>query len=320
MKKRSSESKAEKGKTKAKSSASPGPWVKSKISAAHIDILRQEGTLPSGWRRPGDEEIPRPQAGERVMHFDVVRRGVSFPIHPFLRGLLCEYGAQLHHFTPNSLLIVSCFATLCECWLGVFPHWGLFRRVFVLRKQATEKSKSISAIGGIGIQARPDVEFFNFRLLASVRGWREKWFYAQDQCSETQRFGLAEFSVAPPCKRKSWDHEMTEAEMLEANRLLERVSALRSSDGLTGVDIMLTWLRRRVQPLRARAEPMWTYSGAGDLTRATAEEFSSVELRAHVKALTHQSAEELEACIRDPPTPPFSADNPLPEVCSLTLI
>ena len=131
----------------------------------------------------------------------------------------------------------------------------------------------------------------------------------------TTTIGLAEFSAVPPCKKKSWDHEMTKAEMLEADRLLERVSALRSSDGLTGVDIMLTWLRRRVQPLQARAEPMWTYVGAGDLMRATAEEFSNAELRTHIKALTNQSAEELETCIRNPPVPPFSANNPLPEVC-----
>ena len=108
------------------------------------------------------------------------------------------------------------------------------------------------------------MEFFNFKLLASVRGWREKWFYAQDNCSGRQRYGLAEFSAAPPCKKKSWDHEMMEAEMLEADELLGRVTALRSPNGsgLTGVDIMLTWLRRRVQPLQARVEPMWRYTGA----------------------------------------------------------
>ena len=73
---------------------------------------------------------------------------------------------------------------------------------------------------------------------------------------------------------------MTEAEMLEADELLGRVQALRSPEGsgLTGVDIMLTWLRRRGQPLQARAEPMWRYTGAGDLARATTEEFSNAEL------------------------------------------
>ena len=109
MKKRSSESRAEKGKAKVRGTASPGSWAKSKISLSHIDALRLEGLLPSGWRRPDDEEIPQPRVGERVVHVDFLRRGVSFPVHPFLRGLLCEYGAQLHHLKPNSLLAISCF-------------------------------------------------------------------------------------------------------------------------------------------------------------------------------------------------------------------
>ena len=109
---------------------------------------------------------------------------------------------------------------------------------------------------------------------------------------------------------------MTEAKMLEADELLGRITALRSPDGsgLTGVDIMLTWLRRRIQRLQARAEPMWRYAGAGDLSCITAEEFSNAELRTHIKALTNQTAKELEACIRNPPVLPFSKDNPLPEV------
>ena len=59
---------------------------------------------------------------------------------------------------------------------------------------------------------------------------------------------------------------------------------------------------------------MWKYAGVGDLARTTVEEFSSAELRTHIKALTNQSAKELEACIRNPPVLPFSEDNPLPEV------
>ena len=65
---------------------------------------------------------------------------------------------------------------------------------------------------------------------------------------------------------------------------------------------------------------MWRYAGTGDLTRVTPEDFSSAELRARVKALTHQSAGDLEACVRDPPVPPFSEANPLPEVRFLTFI
>jgi hypothetical protein len=41
-------------------------------------------------------------------------RGLSLPAHEFLRGLLFVYGVQHHQLTPNSILYIACFITLCE--------------------------------------------------------------------------------------------------------------------------------------------------------------------------------------------------------------
>jgi hypothetical protein len=49
-------------------------------------------------------------------------RGFSLPAHEFLHGLLFVYGMQLHQLTPNSLLHIVCFITLCEAFLGINPH------------------------------------------------------------------------------------------------------------------------------------------------------------------------------------------------------
>jgi hypothetical protein len=43
----------------------------------------------------------------------------SLSAHEFLRGLLSVYGVQLHHLTPNSILHIACFITLCEAFLGI---------------------------------------------------------------------------------------------------------------------------------------------------------------------------------------------------------
>jgi hypothetical protein len=40
---------------------------------------------------------------------------------------------QLHQLTHNSILHIACFITLCECFLGIDPHWGLWHRIFCLR-------------------------------------------------------------------------------------------------------------------------------------------------------------------------------------------
>ena len=103
-----------------------GDWESSCISEHHLAGFQADGRLPpadSGRVRcPGNEVIPNPHAGERVMFLDVLTRGMSFPLHPFVQGLLCAYGIQLHDLPPNSFLHIACFITLCECFLGVYPH------------------------------------------------------------------------------------------------------------------------------------------------------------------------------------------------------
>ena len=103
-----------------------GGWTKSSVSKCSLAPLRRDGLLPSEdsnkVRIPGNEVVPRPRVGERVMFVDYVNRELSLLIHPFLRGLLYAYGLQLHHLAPNSIMHIACFFTLCECYLGVFPH------------------------------------------------------------------------------------------------------------------------------------------------------------------------------------------------------
>jgi hypothetical protein len=48
-------------------------------------------------------------------------RGLSLPAHEFLRGRLFVYGVQLHQLTPNLILHIACFITLCESFLGTYP-------------------------------------------------------------------------------------------------------------------------------------------------------------------------------------------------------
>ena len=106
-----------------------GDWVRSTVTERQLVGLRLDRTLPpmllAKTRAPGNEIVPRPAAGERVCFIDFVNRGFSFPVHDFFRGLMYAYGVQLHDFTPNSILHVACFIVMCECFLGIHPHWGL---------------------------------------------------------------------------------------------------------------------------------------------------------------------------------------------------
>jgi hypothetical protein len=88
------------------------------------------------------------------MFFAYLLRGLSLPAHEFLHGLLFVYGVQLHQLTPNSILHIACFITLCESFLGIDPHFLLWRALFWLRPSVTLSKKP--ELGGACISVRSE--------------------------------------------------------------------------------------------------------------------------------------------------------------------
>ena len=131
-----------------------GDWQRSSVTERQLEALRRDGVLPPlekmATRVPGDEVAPHPRDGERVCFVDFVNRGFAFPVHEFVRGLMYAYGVQLHDFTPNSILHISCFITLCECFLGIHLLWGLWQRIFNVKRNTGPHG--VYPIGGFGIQ------------------------------------------------------------------------------------------------------------------------------------------------------------------------
>ena len=145
-------------------------------------------------RAPGDEVSPRPWDDERVCFVDFLNRGFAFPVHEFLCGLMYAYGVQLHDFTPNAILHISCFIILCECFLGVHPHWGLWQRIFNVKRNAG--NRGVYPVGGFGIQTRGDIDYFDLKQLKSVQNWRRSGFTSptpasRGSCMECRRSAAA---------------------------------------------------------------------------------------------------------------------------------
>src|SRR3954469_11119404 len=126
------------------------------------------------------------------MFLAFVIRGFSFPVHDFLRGLLFFYGIQLHHLLPNSLLHIACFITFCEYWLGIEPHFGLFRNLYSVKRQSG--SDGVYPIGGCVIYLRSTFIILYFSMSESVQYWWRKWFYIRDSIVDGQNFGLVPFN------------------------------------------------------------------------------------------------------------------------------
>ena len=74
-------------------------------------------------------------------------------------------------------------------------------------------------------------------------------------------------------------------EKAQVRMLMERgVQLIR--DGVTGMDLLEVFLRRRIQPLQYLGHPMWLYSGTEDTTRVHPEEVDDVTLERRMTAIT----------------------------------
>ncbi|KAK1619160.1 hypothetical protein QYE76_024677 [Lolium multiflorum] len=245
-------------------------WERSKISNQDMNLLKKLGFMKkeNSLRFPKEESYPSPLIEYRVSFVDHLIRGLSPPIHEFLHGLLFVYGLQLHQLTPNSILHISIFITLCECFLGVHPNWALWKRIFYCRRNG---SHNIAYnIGGVVICVRPDVEYFDVKFPDSVQGWRKRWLYVHEESSDSVEYNIAPFDgEAKILRRRSWDAEATEEEKSATEALMTRIHELQNTRGkeLSGIQITAYFLRIRVQPLQARKNPLWMYAGEEDVER-----------------------------------------------------
>ena len=74
--------------------------------------------------------IPTPRPHERVVFLTHFLCGLEFPLHPFIRGLMFYYGLDFHDLAPNFILNISAFIIVCEVFLRIKPHFGLWLKTF----------------------------------------------------------------------------------------------------------------------------------------------------------------------------------------------
>jgi hypothetical protein len=290
-------------------------WVRSTITKKEVEKATADGliTAQDSIRFPSTERIPKPPSGYWVMFLAFLLRGFSLPAHEFLRGLLFVYGVQLHQLTPNSLLHIACFVTLCESFLGIEPHFTLWRSIFRLRPNVSLAKKP--ELGGAVVSVRPEAQYLEFSMAASVQGWRTKWFYIKDRKSSlADEFGLPPFDASQEVKKlKSWDSLPSDAEVEHILPLLSRIQALKTGLGgaLSGTQLMAFFIQRRVQPLQHRLNYLWTYSGLEDPARISEDLILKENVDKRVRNLTKLTKDDSVADLK---ADFFDSVHPLPEV------
>jgi hypothetical protein len=195
---------------------------------------------------------------EFVLFVSYLSCGLVLPISPLFMLLLEEFGLQLQHLTPHSILQAAIFAHLCEMFVGVAPCTSLFCHFFVLVKSGKAKDH----LSAYYFQTRVDSTDAYISSLSGARweNWRAEWVIASTKASDR----LVLPSDGPRLDRRQWRAKPPLVPEFES--MLGRIESL-ATGGLTLMHVVGDFLQRRIAPLHARARLSCWFTGSNDLGR-----------------------------------------------------
>jgi hypothetical protein len=225
------------------------------------------------WRICRGVTVPTEDTHESVIYIPFLILGLALPISPFFRGLLDFYHLNLTHLNPNSILQVFVFVNLCEAYLGILPHFGLWKYLYHCRPGMAGGQHQL--VGGASLEMRRGrkIEYLDIPLKDSIKGWRLEWFIV-----ENHRNSLPPRSGRQPDVRApSWTESPTDLEIVEARVLLAEDGFLKEK-GLTAEVVVADFVFKKIQPLKDRVYPAYLYRGIIDSTRVTNRRIPAVDL------------------------------------------
>jgi hypothetical protein len=231
-------------------------WETSTVMKEQIQVLANRGLLrpksQAGWRPATGEEFLTEGTGKVVVFLAHIECGFGVSTGDFLRGLLHFYRIELVHLSLNLITIISTFLHLCEAYLGIAPHFHLWRHFFELKK--TGKG---AVIGNVSFMLRQNMksEYIDLTLLDNTTGWKQGWFYL-DNPAPTLKERTGRALVPYP----EWTNQLASQDTVELQPLLDDLEQLKA-DGLTGVRVAISFFHRLIQPLQDRAHLAFEYWG-----------------------------------------------------------
>ncbi|KAK1668366.1 hypothetical protein QYE76_056525 [Lolium multiflorum] len=213
-----------------------GQWWPCETTDTELREIQNEGMISAHWSFIRDTVVPKPGAGEVVMTKAWVERGLSLPCSEFFLSILNTYGLQPHNICPNSYLLLSNFATLCEGHLGIRLDVKLWHFFFRVKKET--KDKAMLNCGSMTFMLRPGRMYPPHDSHESVRYWNAGWFYEKNVSVPEIHDGLPKFNNEPPEELASWSFIPS----LSLTPILEKAARRISwlvHDGLTGTQLTL---------------------------------------------------------------------------------
>jgi hypothetical protein len=229
------------------------------------------------WRVAAGEDFPSEDVKEQVIFASFFERSFNLPAGDFFRGLLYYYRLELVHLVPNSITVVSTFIHFCEVYLGIPPHFTLWRYFFCVKSTG----KRSGPVGPVMFNLRSGLkaEWIGTDLPDNTAGWRSEWFYIADQIP-----GLPRRTGHKPVKISEWDLGLSTHDLEDLKGVLELVSDMKKR-GVIGAAVVRSFCRRIIQPITDRVHPAYEYCGQSNPTREVNRKVSKEEMAARVSQM-----------------------------------
>ena len=190
-----------------------GDWDGSNVHEDHVEFLRKTRRLPGTDKvevrlAPAKEITPEPEEGERGVFRSHFLCGIGLPVSAFFRSFLEFYQLQPHHLTPNTVVLLSAFVTLCEGYLGVLPTLELWGEFFQ-SKLGTRMQGVPAQTGAFVVMRRvaADNPFPVITLIQSVKLWQKSYFYVRNIAPQGDYVNLPAYVAGPPAgRRPQWSY------------------------------------------------------------------------------------------------------------------
>jgi hypothetical protein len=149
-------------------------------------LLVDVGVLPPkelcSWRICRGVTVPTEDTHESVVYVPFLIRGLTLPVSPFFHGLLDFYNLNLTHLNPNSILQISIFIHLCESYLRILPHFGLWKYLYHYRPGMAGGQHQLFGGASLELRRGRKSEYLDIPLKDSIKGWLLEWFIMENHC------------------------------------------------------------------------------------------------------------------------------------------
>ena len=142
------------------------------------------------------------------------------------------WALSLCNLHPNTNLHISIFIHFYEAYLGILPHFNLFRHLFWLKKKGGGGSK---VVGGVYLQLRDGMvgEYLMVPLNTLLKGWNARWFYIK-QSHPAIRCDVDHILES----QKSWSEKLNSVDMEQVRELLDLIKGVKINGGLVAVSFI----------------------------------------------------------------------------------